>query len=255
MKKLLVANWKMQKTFNESIDFAHNHASALKNIMQKSQHEIVICPTFPTLFTLANALKDTRIKVGAQTVSRHASGAYTGQVAAQTLAEAGCTFCIIGHSETRKYQHESNVDIEHKCKELLKNNITPIICIGESKEALEQGRTFEILHDQLSLILQAIAEFNHDVERFVIAYEPTWAIGTGSIPKTDDLTKIFAWLHEQCAQKTKTSFSLLYGGSVNQQNAADTLNITHVDGLLIGGASLHFDSFCAIIDAHIGWEE
>jgi triosephosphate isomerase len=250
MKKMFVANWKMQKSFNKSLAFAHTHMQELKTLTQEKHHQIVICPSFPALFNFAQFFSQTNIHVGAQTVSRHSKGAYTGQVSAQTLAEVGCAYCIIGHSETRKYQHETNIDIEHKCKELLKHNVTPIICIGESKETFEKKETYAVLEDQLKLILKAIADYNHNVKHFVIAYEPIWAIGTGIIPKVDYLSDIFAWLHKQCTKHTQTPFSLLYGGSVDANNASNILSIAHINGLLIGGASLDFDSLSNIIKAN-----
>ncbi len=249
MKKLFVANWKMQKSFDTSLAFAHTHTQDLKTLAQHQRHQIVLCPSFPALFSFTQFFSKTNISIGAQTVSRHNKGAYTGQVSAQSLAEVGCTYCIIGHSETRKYQHESNVDIEQKCKELLKHNITPIICVGESKEQFEQKQTFDVLREQLKLIFKAIVEHNQNVGQYAIAYEPIWAIGTSIIPEVAYLEEVFAWLHKQCAQYTKAQFSLLYGGSVNAQNAHDILNIAHVNGLLIGGASLDFDSFNAIVSA------
>ncbi len=248
MKKLFVANWKMQKTFDASRAFACTYLENFKLLGQSEHRQIVLCPSFPALSNLNQSFKETNIKVGAQTVSRHNKGAYTGQVSAQSLAEAGCAYCIIGHSETRKYQHESNIDIEHKCKELLKHNVTPIICVGESRKNFEQQQTFEILEEQLALVLQAIADHNHDIEHFVIAYEPLWAIGTGVVPEYTYLEQIFTWLYKECTKHTQTSFSLIYGGSVDATNAQDILNIAHINGLLIGGASLDFDSFSAIIN-------
>jgi triosephosphate isomerase len=247
-KKLFVANWKMQLSFNQSCAFVKNHFDELKKLAAQPNSEIVLCPSFPALHNVKQILKNTPIHVGAQTVSRHVLGAYTGQVSAQSLAEVGCTYCIIGHSENRKYQHESNVDIEQKCKELLKNNITPIICIGEPKEAFEQKKTYAVLSEQLELIYKAIAEYNHDINHYVIAYEPIWSIGTGIIPETTYLTEIFAWLHSQSKKQTNTPFSLLYGGSVNAQNAQNILSIKHINGLLIGGASLDFATFKQIVN-------
>ncbi|MEX0849583.1 MAG: triose-phosphate isomerase [Candidatus Dependentiae bacterium] len=246
-KKMFVANWKMQLSFDQACAFAHNHLEGLKKVADQSQSEIILCPSFPALYNVKQILKNTKVHIGAQTVSRHGSGAYTGQVSAQSLAQTGCTYCIIGHSENRKYQHESNVDIEQKCKELLKQNITPIICIGESKEAFEQKKTYNILNEQLEFIYTAITELNHHVKHYAIAYEPIWAIGTGIIPEVAYLTEIFAWLHTQSRKQTDTRFSLLYGGSVNAQNAHNILSIKHIDGLLIGGASLDFATFEHII--------
>ncbi len=244
-KRIFVANWKMQFSFDQATAFAKQHHDGLQQYAKNDT--VVLCPSFPALHSLAMQLKDTNLHIGAQTVSRHASGAYTGQVSAQSLKEAGCTYCIIGHSERRLYCHETNIDIEHKLKELLKQNIIPIICIGETQEQHENRQTYEILKEQLLRNLEIITNCTHEVSSYVIAYEPIWAIGTGIIPTIDELAQTFAWLHEQCAAKTKSSTQLLYGGSVNPDNAQAILNIAHVNGLLIGGASLDFDAFKVII--------
>ena len=244
-KRIFVANWKMQFSFDQSIAFAKQHRDDFDQLANNDT--LVLCPSFPALHSLAQQFQNTNVHIGAQTVSRHLSGAYTGQVSAQSLKEAGCTYCIIGHSERRHYCHETNIDIEHKLKELLKQNITPIICIGESKEQHESKQTHEVLKEQLEGVLQIIADDYHEIDSYIVAYEPIWVIGTGIIPAIDELTQTFAWLHEQCTAKTKNSVALLYGGGANPDNAKTILNIAHVDGLLIGGASLDFDKLKRII--------
>ena len=244
-KRIFVANWKMQLSFDQSIAFARDHHADLVTLAE--DNSVVLCPSFPALHSLATQFKNTSLYIGAQTVSRHASGAYTGQVSAQSLKEVGCTYCIIGHSERRHYCHETNIDIEHKLKELLKQNITPIICIGETKEQHESKQTYELLERQLERVLQIIADAHNEIDSYCIAYEPVWAIGTGIIPTVDELTQTFAWLHEECTAKTEAPVTLLYGGSVNPDNAQSILNIAYVRGLLIGSASLSFDKFKRII--------
>ncbi len=247
-KRIFVANWKMQLSFDQEVSFAKQQYDDLAKLAHNDT--VVLCPSFTALHSLAQQFKNSTVHIGAQTVSRHPSGAYTGQVSAQSLKEAGCTYCIIGHSERRNYCHETNVDIAHKLKELLKQQIIPIICIGETKEQHEQQQTYEILEQQLEGVLQVIADDHHEIEQYCIAYEPVWAIGTGIIPTTQELAHIFAWLHEQCSAQTQTSVNLLYGGSVNPDNAHAILKIAHVNGLLIGGASLDIHKLKTIMQPH-----
>lgn len=244
-KKLFVANWKMQLSFNQSCAFIQNNYDQLKMLGQ--QQDIVICPTFPALYTLAQLCKSSSIQIGAQDVSRHPSGAYTAEVSAQTLAEVGCTYCIIGHSETKSHGHETNIHVEHKLKELIKQNIIPIICIGENQEERDLNYTYTILEEQLSGSLNLISSLPHTITRYIIAYEPVWAVGGNATPSPKLLAEIFAWLHKQCATLTQVSHKLIYGGSVNADNAADLFTIKYIDGLLIGRASTDIATFKTII--------
>jgi triosephosphate isomerase len=245
-KRILVANWKMQLSFNQSCAFVQNNLESLKQMAHDKT--IILCPSFPALDRLAKLCDQSSIAIGAQTVSRHPFGPYTGEVSATSLAQVGCTYCIIGHSESRQYNHESNINIEHKLKELIKNNITPIICIGESQEHYEQQKTYLILEEQLFGNLEIIKQHEESVSSFIIAYEPIWAIGSNSTPPDKVLTDIFKWLHQECSKRTKVPCSLIYGGSVNQDNAKELLSIQHVSGLLIGRASTEIESFKAIIN-------
>lgn len=243
-KRIFVANWKMQLSFNQANAFVQDHYKEFVNLTQ--DNTIVLCPSFPSLHNLAMQFKQSGIHIGAQNVSRHPSGAYTGQVSAQSLHEIGCSYCIIGHSDNRIYDHDTNIDIVHKLKELLKQHITPIICVGENKAQHDTQQHFEALQDQLMPNLEAIADSNHPIGLYIIAYEPIWAIGTDNTPTIQSLSSVFSWLHNQCSQKTRVPFALLYGGSVHQNNAADILKVSHVDGLLIGRSSVHFDTFKTI---------
>jgi triosephosphate isomerase len=246
-KPIFVANWKMQLSFNQSCSFVENN---LKSLEQMSLNKtIILCPSFPALHALGMLCKQSPIKIGAQTVSRHPFGPYTGEVSAISLAQVGCTYSIIGHSDSRQYNHESNINIEHKLKELIKNSITPIICIGESQEHYEQQKTYQILEEQLLGNLEIIQKHEDSASSFIIAYEPVWAIGSNSTPSVKNLVEIFKWLNHECSKRTKTPYSLIYGGSVNKDNAADLLNINHVNGLLIGRASTEIDSFISILSS------
>lgn len=247
VKRIFVANWKMQLSFNQSCTFMQEHSHELKTLIQ--QDIFVICPSFPALHSLVTMCEGLPIAIGAQTVSRHPFGAYTGEVSALSLAEAGCSYCIIGHSESRQYAHESNINIEHKLKELIKHTIIPIICIGETKEQHEQNNTYAMLKEQLLGCLQLIATHSTEaLNHYIIAYEPVWAVGSDITPPIPLLTKIFAWLHKECSTKTNIPFSLIYGGSVNATNAATFLAIKDVDGLLIGRASTDIESLKKIME-------
>lgn len=244
-KPIFVANWKMQLSFNQSCAFVQNSLQSLERIAHDKT--VILCPSFPAVHTLAMLCEQSSINIGAQTVSRHPFGPYTGEVSAQSLAEVGCTHCIIGHSDSRLYHHESNINIEHKLKELIKNSIIPIICIGESQEHYEQQKTYHILEEQLFGNLEIIKQHEDVVSSFIIAYEPVWAVGSNTTPSVKTLTDIFKWIAQECSKRTKVPCSLIYGGSVNKENAKELLSINHVNGLLIGRASTEIESLKAII--------
>lgn len=244
-KKTFVANWKMQLSFHDALDIFKNNIERLDTLSRLPRTELVICPTFTELYSAALLTSDTRIHIGAQNVSSFAQGAYTGQVCATSLAEIGCTYCIVGHSESREFLHETNDDIAKKCTQLFYQGITPIICIGESQETHQQKKTLAYLEQQLEPIFQAIDQTDAKQE-YVIAYEPVWAIGSGNIPAIEELETIFVHLYTICKTYPHT-FKLLYGGSVHPENAHKLLTIKHINGLLIGGASLHVDSLEALI--------
>lgn len=246
-KSIFIANWKMQLSFDQSCAFVENNLKTLEQIAHDKT--IILCPSFPALHRLAMLCEQSSINIGAQSVSRHPFGPYTGEVSALSLAQVGCTYCIIGHSDLRQHHHESNINIEHKLKELIKNSITPIICIGESQEHYEQQKTYQILEEQLFGNLEIIQKHEDVVPSFIIAYEPVWAVGSNITPSVKTLTEIFQWLNHECSKRIKASYSLIYGGSVNANNAAELLNIHHVNGLLIGRASTEIETFKAILSA------
>lgn len=227
MKYLYIANWKMNLSFNQSINFCTQNGEALQQLTQHA--EIVVCPSFIALKTVADIVKNKSIMIGAQNCSEYPSGAYTGEVSALSLAEAGATYCIVGHSERRIYYHETTDIIIKKINLLYHHNIVPIICIENTKE------------DLLQPIFDTIAQHNRN--RVIIAYEPVGSIGTGIIPEQEHLTTVFEWL----TQKThsllpKRHVQLLYGGSINQNNIKELKKIININGFLIGGASTSFEN-------------
>ena len=234
----------MNLSFNESVSFCKNNKEQLEQLA--TNNHIILCPSFIALAPIAEIFKSSAIAVGAQNCSEYENGSYTGEVSAQSLAEVGATYCFIGHSERRIYYGETTETIVKKIDLLYKNNITPIICIGETKEDFLHKKTFDALTQQLELILKTIAYQKYD--RVIIAYEPFWAIGTGIIPEDKYLEEIFAWL-----QKYVDSYlphikkQLLYGGSVDEKNIHQLKNISDVDGFLVGSASTDCEKFKKII--------
>ena len=247
MKQFIVAaNWKMQRPFKETIQWCTTHKDALASLSKKTESELILCPDFVALHPVRQLLHNTSVRLGAQDCSEYDHGAYTGQVSAQSLADVECTYCIIGHSERRQYSTESNESIARKMEQLIKNNIQPIVCVGETKNEYEQKETFSILQKQLEPLFTA-AEKNppHTV---CIAYEPVWAIGTGLVPEPAYLTTVFEWLDKNCSKICDSAgLRLLYGGSVSETTAASIKSIPHVEGFLVGGASLDFQKFKNIV--------
>jgi triosephosphate isomerase len=246
MKHLFVANWKMHMSNENAINYCINNLLQLKQLAHDKN--IVICPPFTALSSSEPLLQEINISLGAQDCSAFSPGAYTGQIAAQHLAEIGCTYCIIGHSERRIYCGETNEMIAEKTNHLLKNAITPIICIGETSAECIVEATYQTLEKQLLPIFAAL--HNHTKKSLVIAYEPAWAIGAGIVPSNAYLAAIFSWLHKHITEQLADyNITLLYGGSVDEHTITQLLNIQHINGFLIGKASTHFEQFKSIIKA------
>ena len=238
MKKLIAGNWKMNSDGDTAEHFDHAMETTLLHV---THVEWLICPSFPYIASLAN------LQRGAQDCSAHESGAYTGEVSASMLADMGCTYCIVGHSERRTNHNETSGLVRQKAEQLLKNNIKPIICVGETLQEREEGRAFDVVKKQ---IIESVPE-SATSKNTVIAYEPVWAIGTGKSASLCDVTK----MHGNIRELLKSSLAhgaemrILYGGSVKPSNASELLNVENVDGALIGGASLSHEDFIAIGEA------
>lgn len=245
MKYIFVANWKMNVLTHQVVDFYNNNKNVLETLA--FQNTIILCPSFISIPPLANAIKNSSIHIGAQDCSAHLNGAYTGEVSAQSLAQAGVTYCIVGHSERRTYWNETDEMIAKKTEQLLSAQIIPIICIGETLQEHEQQKTKSILTKQLELIVKLAQKFS--VKELIIAYEPIWAIGTGVTPSIDYLENIFNWLYTHITTQISrnTELQLLYGGSVTAASAIIFKTIKHINGFLIGGASTTVESFKSII--------
>lgn len=241
-----IANWKMNVTCTQACNFINDHYDGLIELGQ--HHELIICPSHEALYPIAQRMSNTPIKLGAQNCSMHTSGAYTGDVSAASLRALGCTYCIVGHSEQRRYHHVTDQEVAAQVERLITNTIIPIVCIGESKEQYETGTTQTILMQQLDLVTDVLNHYNQLRPTCYIAYEPLFSIGTGVIAPMPHLQETFSWLHATCSElTTNVTYRLVYGGSINEENARELKTINHVDGFLIGNASLDFKKIKNIV--------
>ena len=234
-KKFCIANWKMYLNNNESTSFVKSFINKHfdKNV------EVVLCPAYVSIKDVSNLIySNDSIQLGAQDMSLHQKGAYTGDVSLDMLDELSCSYVIIGHSERRLNHNENNLKINKKLFILDESNITPIICIGESFEERKAGITKNILQQQISEIFAN--NKGNNKKDCIIAYEPIWAIGTGISADMQTIEYIHNYL-ENITQNIAGNYRniyLLYGGSVNENNASEILNISNVDGFLIGSSSI-----------------
>ena len=201
-----------------------------------TEHEVVLCPTY---LNINNCQLET-IKIGAQTVSCTDNGAYNGEISARDLKDSGVKYTIVGHSERRKYQNESNYDINEKIKRLLENDITPILCIGETEDERNNGLVEYIINKQLSESLRGLLE--EKIKKIIIAYEPIWSIGTGLIPDIDDIINVNNFI-----KKLYPNNQIIYGGSANEKNIQN-LKSKAIDGYLLGGLSLKPEKIKEFLD-------
>lgn len=245
-KKIIAGNWKMNYTVTE----ADNFVSEIKDLVNTDEVDVVICPNNVSLERVSDIIDGSNIKLGAQNVFYEDKGAYTGETSADMLLALDVKYCIIGHSERRKYFHESDEIVNKKAKKLLEKNIFPIICVGETLDQREDGSFYEFVALQIKNAFQGIAE--DDVkEKIVIAYEPIWAIGTGVTATKEQAEEMCKYIREEVKKlyndSTAESIRIQYGGSVKPSNASEILNMEDIDGALVGGASLTKD-FVAIVN-------
>lgn len=242
----IVANWKMNFTVPDALRFETALTHELK---AAGEVEIAIAPPFTALYSLGVALSETPYKLAAQNIFWEESGAYTGEISGIFLKDVGCEYVIIGHSERRRYFGDTDETVSKRIRAALRDGLVPIMCIGETLPERESGRTWEICERQLKVGLASI--FLKDIERFVIAYEPIWAIGTGKTATPAQAEEVHAmirdWLSKNCDGATAERTRILYGGSVKAKNARDILTQPNVDGGLVGGASLEPVEFANII--------
>lgn len=250
-KPLMAGNWKMNLNHVEAVGLVQKLAWTLedkKHDPEKS--EVVVLPPFTDLRTVQTLVDGDRLKLGfgAQDVSAHNAGAYTGEVSAAMLHKLGCSYVVIGHSERRQYHDETDALVNTKAKKALRSAITPIICVGEDEQVREQGEHVAHVLAQVEGALQGLSA--EQVSGLVIAYEPIWAIGTGKVATCDDAQEVCAAIRVKVAelyeQPVADAVRVLYGGSVKAANVAQIMAEADIDGCLVGGASLIVDEFAAI---------
>lgn len=249
MKSYIVGNWKMNFSVGESSIYLHK---LLQKVRAFRDVEVVVAPSLVALQPLSLQIDRKKIRLAAQTVNSHDFGAYTGEVSAMQLRGI-VDYCIIGHSERRHLFHEHDKEIRSEVSAVLRNNITPILCVGETETERTFGETHDVLRDQ---ILGGLSEVStEDISKVIIAYEPVWAISTTSGARTagpDEISAVITYirrlLKETYGSDIEEKIPILYGGSVKPTNAGAYLTIPGVNGLLVGGASLISDQFVNIIE-------
>ena len=249
-KQIVAGNWKMNKTFQEADDLINELVEFITS-NDIGDIGVIICPPAPYLELASDSASESDLFVGAQNVSDHESGAYTGEISAAMLESMNIDYCIIGHSERRKYYHESNEMLSEKVNRAIESSIQPIFCCGELLPEREAGEYFDVVKAQLEESLFHLKE--DDFEDVVIAYEPVWAIGTGVTATSDQAQEMHAFIRSLIKEKynedVAENTTILYGGSCNPNNARELFANKDVDGGLIGGASLKADDFAKIIQS------
>lgn len=246
-RKLVAGNWKMHGGLARNRDLLQ---SLIQGLGKGGTSDCAVCVPYPYLAQAQDMLKGTAIAWGAQSLSEHAQGAYTGEVSAAMLVDFGCRYAIVGHSERRSLYGESNEAVAAKFLAAVNGGLTPILCLGETLEQREQGVTEAIIAGQFDAVLQAAGV--NGFTSAVIAYEPVWAIGTGRTATPQQAQDVHAFIRGRLAASDAIlaeRMQILYGGSVKPQNAAELFGMADIDGGLIGGASLVAQDFLAICAA------
>ncbi|MFA6199986.1 MAG: triose-phosphate isomerase [Bacteroidales bacterium] len=246
-KNIVAGNWKMNLDFEQADDLVNELSEKLEEL--DIVPDVIICPPFLYLELTSDLAEESNFFAGAQNVSSWDDGAYTGEISAKMLGSMNMDYCIVGHSERRKYFNESNADIKIKVEKLLANAIRPIFCCGEVLEEREKNIHFDVVKKQIEESLFHLTE--EEILNVVIAYEPVWAIGTGKTATSEQAQEMHAYIRflliSKYGKDVAENISILYGGSCNAKNAKELFANNDVDGGLIGGASLKADDFISII--------
>jgi triosephosphate isomerase len=250
-KKIVAGNWKMNKTFEEGMALTSEVVNMVKDEVNSSKVTAILIPPFIHLHSVAALAASTAVAVGAQNCHQAASGAYTGEVSVSMIKSTGATYVILGHSERRAYFGETNTLLAQKTDAVLKENLLPIYCCGETLEERNAGKHFDVIRSQVAEGLFHVSA--EQINNVVIAYEPVWAIGTGVTASTAQAQEIHAFIRQLLTEKygneVAQQIRILYGGSVKPDNAADLFSQVDIDGGLIGGAALQSRSFVDIVKA------
>jgi triosephosphate isomerase len=243
--KIIAGNWKMNKNPEE----AKKYLQEIVPLVKDTKCEIILCVPYIDLKCMVKHASGTNIKIGAQNMHWEEQGAYTGEISGSMLNTIGVEYVIIGHSERRQYFNETDETVNKKIKSALKNNLKPILCVGETLEQKEQGITKEVITTQTINALEGLT--NEEVQSVIIAYEPIWAIGTGKTATSEDANSSIMQIRDEICKKygqmTAERVIILYGGSVKPANAKELFNSSDIDGALVGGASLIPEEFAQII--------
>ncbi len=246
-KYIIAGNWKMNKLPSETYDFVKE----IEKVTMGASCEVVCCTPYVCLTEAVRAAKGTHVKIGAENLHFEDKGAFTGEVSADMLKDLGVDYVIIGHSERRQYFAETDETVNLKTKKALEKGLIPIVCVGESLEEREAGITMDLIAIQIKKAFAGISA--EDAKKVVIAYEPIWAIGTGKTATSEQAEEVCKGIRDligelycpNCAKE----FTIQYGGSMNDANAAELLAKPNIDGGLIGGASLVAEKFAPIVEA------
>ena len=245
-RKVIAGNWKMSMLPNETINFIEQFAPLVKD----TKNEVILCVPFTDLFYALLHVQGTNIKIGAQNMHWEEKGAYTGEVSAQMLKSIGTEYVIIGHSERRQYFAETDETVNKKIKSALAVGLKPIVCVGETLEQRENGKTEEIVTNQVEKAFNNLKA--EDLKNIIIAYEPIWAIGTGKTATKEEANETIAQIRKKVAemygQNDANEIIIQYGGSVKASNAKELFEMSDIDGGLVGGASLKPDEFSKIVN-------
>ena len=245
-RKVIAGNWKMNMLPNEAIDYIISFSKLVKD----TDNEVILCVPYTDLFYSLLTAQNTNIKIGAQNMHWEESGAYTGEVSGEMLKCIGVEYVIIGHSERRQYFNETDETVNKKVKAALRNDLKPIVCVGETLEQREAGKTEEVITSQTKLALEGLTE--EQVQNTIIAYEPIWAIGTGKTATAEDannsIKDIRNEIRKNYGQNIAENVIIQYGGSVKASNAKELFSTSDIDGGLVGGASLKVEEFANIVN-------
>ena len=258
---LMAGNWKMNVNHVEAVHLLQKLSWTLQDKKHDFERvEVAVLPPYTDIRSVQTLVDGDRMKIvyGAQDVSQHDEGAYTGEISANMLTKLGCTYTLVGHSERRQYHHEDDALVNAKAAKALERGLVPIVCVGEGLEVRKEGRHVEHTLAQLDAALAGLKQ--DDVRKVVIAYEPVWAIGTGEVATPEDAQEVGAAirgrLEETISPAVADSVRILYGGSVKMSSAGGIMARPDIDGCLVGGASLKVDEFagiCRYLDLQLGY--